>query len=111
MQSMYTIQLSPTHLAILDCWKNTDGYYIVTRINVPKEFRGCGSGTKLLKMFLDDADKEGVDIVLWVLESDGLSSDELTKWYKRHGFVDFRDQLLIRRPNQSKVMECSTFGF
>lgn len=61
--------------------------WCITRINVPKQFRGKGTGTRLLKQILDAADKEGAVLVLTVSSSDGLSNDQLDAWYQRHGFV------------------------
>lgn len=87
MKHAYTIKLSATRIAIADvCNIDGDPYYMVTRINVPQQFRGKGIGTRLLKQILDDADKEGVILVLWPQASDGLPTYILEEWYKRYGF-------------------------
>lgn len=59
---------------------------VITRINVPRESRGKGHGTKLLKQIIDDADAEGVNLYLEILSSGGLSRGQLEAWYLRHGF-------------------------
>lgn len=60
--------------------------WTVTRINVPREFRGQGNGTKILKLILADADREQITLQLEPSPSDGLDYDQLVVWYKCHGF-------------------------
>lgn len=73
--------------------------FIITRINVPKQHRKQGHGTRLLQRILDDADKEGVKLALFCAPSGGLTFRQLVNWYKRHGFD--KDEL----PNW-----CSLYG-
>lgn len=61
--------------------------FIITRINVPKQHRKKGHGTRLLKQILADADNEGVKLALFCAPSGGLTFRQLVNWYKRHGFV------------------------
>jgi len=61
-------------------------YFVITRINVMEKFRGKGYGTRILNMILEDADKEGVILLLEPVPSGGLSDKELIAWYTRHGF-------------------------
>lgn len=100
MNSCYHLVLSPVKIAILD---NCDYYSlgrIITRVNVPKEFRGNSHGTTLLKQVLEDADKEGINLFLEISESDGLSYEQLKDWYERHGFKPWRG-IWRRRPKTS----------
>lgn len=51
-----------------------------------ERYRGQGFGTKILNMILEDADKEGVILILEPVASGGLTNNELVAWYERHGF-------------------------
>lgn len=64
----------------------------LTRVAVGDEVRGRGYGSDLLGMVCEDADAEGVTLLLNI-EPDpgGLSHDQLRGWYKRYGF-DFIDR-------------------
>lgn len=73
--------------------------WTITRINVPKQHRGKGRGSQLLKQILRDADSEGVELWLEVSPSDGLSYDELFAWYVRHGFDETHYGYLVRLPD------------
>lgn len=96
MKSCYYRKLDGLSLAVLDnCDYYGDGR-IITRINVPKKYRGQGHGTALLKECIADADKEGITLWLEIAESGGLSYDELEAWYKRHGFTGH--MIYMRRP-------------
>jgi ribosomal protein S18 acetylase RimI-like enzyme len=64
---------------------------ILTGIEVAYSLRGLGYGTKLLLKVIDDADKEGVTLLLSVTSDDSphsLSNDELQKWYGDYGFYE-----------------------
>ena len=62
-----------------------DGY-MITRINVPHEFRGCGLGSRLLREICDAADAEGQTLWLEIAPSGPLDYDALRAWYMRYGF-------------------------
>lgn len=76
-------------------------YFVITRINVMKRYRGQGYGTKILNMILEDADKEGVVLFLEPLASGGLPRAELEAWYGRHGF-DWGTWHMRRLPNKQE---------
>lgn len=104
MKSLYAIQLSTTALAILDLFGvNEDGSCTISRINVPYTFRGKGYGSALLKQCCTDADNEGVHLELCVSGSGGLSDQQLTRWYKRYGFVG--NILMKRTPRSLRATE------
>ena len=76
---------------------------MLNRINVPKEFRGQGYASRLLREVCEAADREGAYIELSILPSGGLGFSQLNRWYKRYGFVDIdykihRGHALIREP-------------
>jgi len=77
----------------------------ITRINVPRQFRGRGIGSKLLHIILKDADKENWQLRLMIEASDGLTTKQLRFWYERNGFKRInsgkRRGIFIRNP-QSK---------
>jgi N-acetylglutamate synthase-like GNAT family acetyltransferase len=62
---------------------------LLSGVEVAVNLRGRGNGTRLLKLVLADADKEGVTLVLSVGSDDSplsLSNLQLADWYERHGF-------------------------
>lgn len=86
MKNCYVIKLSPHNIAIADL---TDYYgkgLLLTRINVPKEFRNRKFGTELLNIILNDADKFKVTLFLEISPSDGLDYNQLETWYLKNGF-------------------------
>lgn len=73
--------------------------YLVTRISVPRESRGKGVGSKLLREILRDADEEGVVLTGWVSPSGGMTKKQLNDWYLREGYQKVKgSQLLVRYP-------------
>jgi GNAT superfamily N-acetyltransferase len=67
---------------------NNKPVYWITRINVPKTFRGRGIASRILKRMIHDADKHNVVLRLGISPSDGLSFRELKCWYERYGFSE-----------------------
>lgn len=86
MKTYFYEKLSPRALAVIDLCDYYGEGFIITRINVPKEFRNKGVASKLLQRVLDEADKEKINLWLEISASDGLNYDQLEAWYKRHGF-------------------------
>jgi len=72
---------------------------IINRINVPIEHRGKGHARTLMAKVLRDADESGKVLALHVAPSGGLSYSQLTRWYKRLGFVEEKTLYLVRYPN------------
>ena len=70
---------------------------MMTRINVPRQHRGQGHGSALLKRVCEEADKDQVTLFLEVLPSGPLDYDQLVAWYERHGFKYHRG-IYRRRP-------------
>ena len=91
--------------AIADLVELDPGYFLITRINVPKGYRSRGLASKLLKEILKDADIEGATLEIHPMPSGGLTRKELIAWYKRQGFYsDYSHcpgdpiKVLVRRP-------------
>lgn len=90
----------PTRLAVLDLVDYCNQGLIITRINTPREHRGKGIAHKLLVECCDAADRHNITLWLEVQESDGLTSEQLVAWYKRHGFKgDWA--MMQRKPNRN----------
>lgn len=89
MKTCFYSKLGAVHLAVLDLVDLEDGQYLVTRINVPKPFRGQKIGSALLDEMLAAADSEAITLKLEVVSSDGLDEDQLIAWYKSRGFNHF----------------------
>lgn len=103
MKETYHLRLEdPPGLAILDvAGPKSVKQLVLTRVNVPKKHRGNGHASTLLKMALEDADQEGITLVLGVVPSDGLDAETLTAWYLRNGFEVMEGNILIRKPKLS----------
>ena len=107
MKSFYSLKLSNTGLAVIDL---TDYYglgKIITRINVPPEFRSQGHGSSLLKSVVKVADSELTTLFLEIQQSDGLSYSELESWYGRHGFMQWKG--LYRRKPQQETLQMTKY--
>lgn len=85
---MKTCYVDKEHRAIADIIRPGEltPNWTISRINVPAEYRGKGVGGKLLREILADADAEGVTLQLEIMPSDGLTYEELRRWYISYGF-------------------------
>ena len=72
----------------------------LARITVYPSYRGRGYGTRMLKRILADADREGVELRLYVCGGNGLTDEQLTAWYKRYGFTVRNALMMERLPKQ-----------
>ncbi|MFJ3634633.1 GNAT family N-acetyltransferase [Streptomyces sp. NPDC090112] len=63
------------------------GPAILTEIAVWEEHRGKGWASELLRQICQEADREGLTLLLSVEPGPrGLSYEALAAWYRRHGF-------------------------
>lgn len=88
----YIMQQLEDELGItLDLWDN--GTYLeLGKIEIPKDKRGSGIGSKAMQMIIDFADEEGKDIRLTPSTDFGATSvSRLEKFYKQFGFVKNKD--------------------
>lgn len=99
MKVCYTTRLGPVKIAIADLCDCGKGL-IITRINVPHEFRGKGEGSKLLNQITKDADKDQIVLLLEISPSGGLDYKQLEAWYLRHGFRWCAEETLYMREPQ-----------
>jgi ribosomal protein S18 acetylase RimI-like enzyme len=100
MKTCYTTRLGSTALAIADLVApgETANHWVVTRINVPRDYRGQGYARQLLQQILDDADSEQVTLAVEVSPSDGLNFGSLVAWYRRYGFKSTAFGYMVRKP-------------
>ena len=75
--------------------------YLLTRINVPKAYRGKGAARKLMALVLEEADREKATIFLEICPSDGLGFNALLRWYRKLGF--FKSHIAIYPDQDSDV--------
>ena len=102
MKNFYFEELGTCRLAVLDIIILCDKH-IISRINTPRDYRGKGVASRLLKQACADADAEGITLELAVSPSDGLGDDALHAWYSRHGFVsvpEISKFFMVRKPIQ-----------
>jgi GNAT superfamily N-acetyltransferase len=108
IQTQFILKLSSIHIGILDL---VPVYYtdpnklnmlglqecLVSRINIPSEFRGQGHGTTLLNSCLQYADDNKLVLLIEVSSSGDMTNTQLSNWYRKFGFVD-SEGLLVRLP-------------
>ena len=76
---------------VLDLWDNGD-HLELGKIEVPKNLRGSGVGTKAMERIIAFADVEGKDIRLTPSKDFGATSvARLEKFYRGFGFVKNKD--------------------
>jgi len=89
---------------------DTNAGYILSKIALPKEERGFGIGTQVMRRLIDIADSEGKMIALTPDTTFGGSKSRLIQFYKRFGFVpnkgrnktfDFRETM-VRYPRSNE---------
>lgn len=107
MRSTYYLRIlesSTGQIAIADLSRFRKGY-LMTRINVPRAFRGRGIGTELMQMILADADRTCSVIYIHPLAQDPAWQERLVAWYEKFGFraVPHRDGELIRSPDPDSM--------
>ena len=106
---MKPVYVDVPHRVIADTMRDPFGEDVtwVNRINVPKAHRGKKLGSAMLRRLCDEADAEGVTLVLQPLATGGLGGPALIAWYKRYGFTWDHDYVvngkkiagrMIRRP-------------
>ena len=89
------------HNAIADLMPYRNGK-LLTRINVPREHRGRGLASTLLKRITADADRTATTLYTWVSPSDGLGREALSAWYRRNGFRVMQGLCMTRKPCTSR---------
>jgi len=99
--SLYIKLEEPLGLAVLDTVAyHEEGWFIITRLNVPKPHRGKGLARKLMQLVCDDFDLHGYGILLEVAPSDGLGYKQLVKFYNKFGFkLHTRLGIMTRHPS------------
>jgi GNAT superfamily N-acetyltransferase len=71
----------------LDLYVNNAGIGILSRIEVPKEGRGRGTGEAILTDLTAMADRLGIPLAATPSGDYGGSVPKLKAWYKKHGFI------------------------
>lgn len=113
MQSLYTLRQLGKVYAL--CWttemEDTDHYWsdldkfaIVNQIFVDRSRRGRHYGSTLLDKVCCDADRESCQLVLQICpDADSpLQEDALRAFYVRHGFIMWREDIMIRQPRKDE---------
>jgi GNAT superfamily N-acetyltransferase len=79
----------------------------LNRIQVNRDRRGEGLGTKLLEEILADADHDGATLLVGVEPDTRGMFRKLANWYTRHGFKPTKGRLtqyfnvMVRRPGNA----------
>lgn len=86
-----------------------DSMVTLDKIEIPKEHRGKGHASRIMKEIIDAADKEGWTVSLTPSNAFGASVVRLKKFYKTFGFVenkgrnkDFRTRDTMIRPPRER---------
>lgn len=102
MKTCYTKQVAPHRIAILDLIKKSEYSYIISRINVPENYRNLKHGSDLLDQCIKDADTENVTLSLYIYPSGSLNFTELKRWYERRNFIQVSWGFWERQPKKAK---------
>jgi ribosomal protein S18 acetylase RimI-like enzyme len=97
MKTCYLNRETRTILDVQEGWRDDPEGYTITRINTPRQYRGEGHASALLRQVCEDADRERATIYLEVLPTGGLNAEKLRAWYGRHGFTRLGHPLVMRR--------------
>lgn len=61
--------------------------WLITSVGVLRSMRGQGAASRLLDVVIEDADREGVQLILSIEpDGTGLGYTALRAFYERHGF-------------------------
>lgn len=80
----------------------------ITKVQTPAKLQGQGLATKLIEHVCEEADKDGMTLVLWPrpFGDIALSQAMLISWYQRFGFQVIQpDPVLMARPPGRAVHE------
>jgi GNAT superfamily N-acetyltransferase len=101
MKHCYAVEIPAggklTFVGIADLIRHPGGL-LLTRINIPAQFRRQGHGNLLLKKVLDAADKDGVTLFLHVASYGTMTDEQLEAWYRRNGFIPRNALMWYREP-------------
>lgn len=100
MKNLYVLFSGAASASVLSDPSDTDRPVILTEVVVHPDDRGKGWGSAVLKLVCEDADREGITLVLSVEPGPtGLSYEALKAWYERYGFTgDTEDDVMVRLP-------------
>lgn len=103
MKARYSIFLGPGEVAQVNCkyWRGRPApgtTYYIESLEVPANRRRQGYGTALMEQVLEDADREGVTLVLEVDPYGTMERQALYDWYGRLGFVPTHGKGMERKP-------------
>ena len=71
---------------------------LVTRVSVPRSWRGRGIGTDMMKNLCDHADRIRIPLYLFCMSSGEMNERDLADWYRRMGFFGDETTLMSRPP-------------
>lgn len=87
-----------------DVTLNYDQRWILNRIQVNRDYRGQGIGTRLLIQICEEADRNGDTLWLGVSPDGPGYFKRLVAWYRRHGFKPLKrtvghvHNVMVRQP-------------
>lgn len=70
--------------------------FCLTDIAVPPRLQGQGYGRTLMRMALDWADENSIDLCITIAPAGAMDYDDLEAWYRRCGF-EYDDRGIMRR--------------
>ena len=67
------------------------GKLYVKYIQTPESDRGQGKATKVMKLIIDKANEDYIDVLLYPNSTGDIDESKLRSWYGKLGFVDTGD--------------------
>lgn len=97
----FTRQCNEESRAEIDCQEVVTGpnRWLITRIVVPKPFRGQGIGTKLMHEVCAWADGEALELDLEA-QPNNLADEWINDWFKSFGFSPTNSGIMKRFPQK-----------
>jgi len=86
---------------IVSSWTALPGAKIIDAIEIVKHYRGKGIGSKLLNSFLNEYQDSVIGLLLY---PEAGYEDKLIKFYKKHGFEDLEEGIMIRFPSKPEKL-------
>ena len=75
----------------------SDKLKLLTHLFVEKDYRNQGQATALLKQVIKESSEAGLSLIVEpkAYEEDGLTTEQLIRFYARHGFVQIQKTPVI----------------
>lgn len=99
--------------SLFDLYKHWSSMYSDLNIELPEplfwfarlkaKVEGQGEGTKMMRRLVQILDEKDITVINGVNPYGSMDLEALTGFYKKYGFEDIDEGLMLRRPNATRV--------